>query len=184
MPRSGSPTDRSARTPPSPRWREAIGEPPPHVAVVRPESDLSTRPIFGVTDYGITIRGSVGFELPCFGVPVLTAGTGFYSGRGFTVDLATPEECVARLRRIEEIPPLGPREVELARRHAYALFRLRPLRFTSFLATIWPLEEMGHPLDHDVEIRVRTRDDLERAEDLRTFADRALASRDLDYLAG
>ena len=61
---------------------------------------------------------------------------------------------------------------------------MRPLRFTSFLATIRPLEEMGHPLDHDVEIRVRTREELERAEDLRTFARWALESRDLDYLAG
>jgi len=162
--------------------REAIGEPPAHVAVVRPDSDISTRSIFGVTDYGITIRGSVGFELPCFGVPVLTAGTGFYSGRGFTIDSATPEDYVGRLRRIEEIPRLEPREVELARRHAYALFKLRPLRFTSFLATIRPLEEMGHPLDHDVEIRVRTREDLERAEDLRRFAEWATESRELDYL--
>ena len=55
-----------------------------------PYSEISTRSIFGVTDYGITIRGSVGFELPCFGVPVLTAGTGFYSGRGFTIDRGGP----------------------------------------------------------------------------------------------
>lgn len=163
--------------------RDALGEPPPHVAVVRPDSDISTRSIFGVTDYGITIRGSVGFELPCFGVPVLTAGTGFYSGRGFTVDSATPDEYLARLRRIEEIEPLRPEQVELARRHAYALFRLRPLRFTSFLPTIRPLSEMGHPLDHDVEIRLRTREELEAAEDLRRFADWALDSRELDYLA-
>ena len=162
--------------------REAVGELPPHVAVVRPDSELSTRSIFGVTDYGITIRGSVGFELPCFGVPVVTAGTGFYSGRGFTIDSASADEYLARLRTIEEIPPLSPEQVELARRHAWALFRARPLRFTSFLATIRPLSEMGHPLDHDVEIRVRTREELERAEDLRRFAEWATESRELDYL--
>ena len=163
--------------------REAVGELPPHVAVVRPDSDISTRSIFGVTDYGITIRGSIGFELPCFGVPVLTAGTGFYSGRGFTIDPATPDEYVERLRTIERIPPLTPDQVELARRHAYALFRLRPTRFTSFLATIRPLAEMGHPLDHDVEIRIGSREELEEAEDLRRFAEWATESRDLDYLA-
>ena len=162
--------------------RETVGDLPPHMAVVRPGSDISTRSIFGVTDYGITIRGSVGFELPCFGVPVLTAGTGFYSGRGFTIDSATPDEYLERLRGIEQIPPLMPGQVELARRHAYALFRLRPTGFTSFLATIRPLEEMGHPLDHDVEIRVRTRAELERADDLRRFAEWATESRELDYL--
>jgi hypothetical protein len=159
-----------------------IGELPPHVAVLRPESEISTRSVFDAADYGITIRGSVGFELPCLGVPVLTAGTGFYSGRGFTLDSATKEEYLAHLRRIEEIPPPTRQQIELARRHAYALFRLRPLRFTSFVAAIRPLEEMGHPLDHDVELRVRTAEELRLADDLQRFSAWALGSRELDYL--
>jgi Capsule polysaccharide biosynthesis protein len=159
-----------------------LGELPEHVAVLRPESKISTRSVFEATDYGITIRGSVGFELPCLGVPVLTAGTGFYSGRGFTVDSGSRDEYLARLRRIEEIPPLTSEQTELARRHAYALFRLRPLRFSSFVATIRPLEEMGHPLDHDVELRIDTAEELRLAADLRRFTDWALDSQELDYL--
>jgi hypothetical protein len=161
---------------------EEIGELPPHVVLLRPESEISTRSVFEAADYGITIRGSVGFELPCLGVPVLTAGTGFYSGRGFTVDSGSRDEYLARLRRIEEIPAPTPEQVELARRHAYALFRLRPLRFSSFVATIRPLEEMGHPLDHDVELRIGTAEELRLAADLRRFTDWALDSRELDYL--
>ena len=164
--------------------RETLGGLPAHLAVVRPESEISTRSIFRLTDYGITIRGSVGFELPCFGVPVLTAGTGFYSGRGFTVDSATAAEYLEHLRHIEEIPVLPPDLVELARRHAWALFRLRPTRFSSFLATIRPLEEMGHPLDHDVEIRVWTPEGLLVSEDLRQIGRWLTESRELDYLAG
>jgi hypothetical protein len=162
--------------------RETLGEVPAHVAIVRPESDISTRSIFRLTDYGITIRGSVGFELPCFGVPVLTAGTGFYSGRGFTVDSASSDEYLERLRTIETIPPLSPAQTELARRHAWALFRLRPTRFSSFLATIRPLDEMGHPLDHDIEIRARTPEGLQVSEDLRQIGRWLTESRDLDYL--
>jgi len=157
-----------------------IGSLPPHVTVLRPESEISTRSVFGAADYGITIRGSVGFELPCLGVPVLTAGTGFYSGRGFTVDSVSAEQYIGRLQKIEEIPPPTPEQVELARRHAYALFRLRPLRFTSFVATIRPLEQMGHPLDHDVELRLGT---LRDADDLRQFTEWALGSKELDYLS-
>jgi hypothetical protein len=41
---------------------------------------------------------------------------------------------------------------------------------------------MGHPLDHDVEVKVLTREELERAEDLRRFAEWATESRELDYL--
>jgi hypothetical protein len=162
--------------------RERIGVLPPHVALLEPESEVGTRSVFGVADYGVTIRGSVGFELPCFGVPVLTAGTGFYSGRGFTIDSASAKEYLARLRRIELIETLTPAQVELACRHAYALFRLRPLRFTSFLATIRPLSEMGHPLDHDVELRLRTRAEVEAAEDLQRFANWALETHEADYL--
>jgi hypothetical protein len=156
-----------------------VGSLPGHVAVLRPQSEISTRSVFAATDYGITIRGSVGFELPCLGVPVLTAGTGFYSGRGFTVDSAGVEEYLERLGRVEDIPPPTPEQVELARRHAYALFRLRPLRFSSFVATIRPLEQMGHPLDHDIELRL---DDPRGAEDFRRFSSWALESKELDYL--
>jgi hypothetical protein len=163
--------------------RERIGELPPHVRVVRAGSDISTRSIFDLADYGITIRGSVGFELPCFGVPVLTAGTGFYAGRGFTVDSATAGEYLERLRRIDELPPLSADQTLLAKKHAYALFRLRPTRFTSFTSIFRPLEELGHPLDHDVVVNLRSRDELERADDLRSFGEWAVRSRELDYLA-
>ena len=53
----------------------------------------------------------------------------------------TPRSTSARLARIEEIPPLTPGQVELARRHAYALFRLRPTPFTSFRSTIAPARQ-------------------------------------------
>ena len=150
---------------------------------MRHDSPIATRSLFDVTDVGVTIRGSVGWELPCFGVPALTAGTGFYSGRGFTVDSATRDEYLGRLARIEEVPPLGAHELELARRHAYALLLLRPLAFTSFRTKVRPLEGLGHPLDHNLELRVRSRDELLRAPDLRRLGDWAADSRELDYLA-
>jgi hypothetical protein len=162
--------------------REKVGELPEHVHVLRASSEISTRSIFELADYGITIRGSVGIELPCFGVPVLTAGTGFYAGRGFTVDSASPEEYLERLRRIEELPPLSPEQTLLAKRHAYALFRLRPTRFTSFSTVIRPLDELGHPLDHDLVVNLRWREELEGAQDLRAFAGWAVEARELDYL--
>ena len=163
--------------------REKVGELPPHVHVLRASSEISARSIFELADYGITIRGSVGIELPCFGVPVLTAGTGFYAGRGFTVDSASAAEYLERLRGIHELPPLTPEQTLLANRHAYALFRLRPTRFTSFSSVFRPLEELGHPLDHDLVVNVRSHEELERAPDLRAFAHWAAETRELDYLA-
>ena len=84
--------------------REKVGSLPATSTFFVP-TRTSARGPFDITDWGITIRGSVGFELPCFGTPALTAGTGFYSDRGFTVDSDSPEQYLARLRAIEEIPP-------------------------------------------------------------------------------
>jgi hypothetical protein len=163
--------------------RERVGELPPHVRLLPPDTDISTWSLFGVTDYGVTIRGSIGFELPCFGVPVLTAGTGFYSGRGFTIDSDSAEEYLVRLRAIESIPALGDEEVVRARKHAHALFRLRQTRFSSFRSIYLPVDEVARsPFEATIEVSLRTPGELERAEDLRRFGDWAVDSRALDYL--
>jgi hypothetical protein len=161
-----------------------VGGLPETVHVLPPDTTISTFSLFDITDYGVTIRGSVGFELPCLGVPVLTAGTGFYSGRGFTVDSATAEEYLARLRRIEELPPLTPEQVVLARKHAYALFHLRQTRFTSFRSRYRDVDQIdrNHPFEATVELAARAADELARADDLRRFGEWAVDSRALDYL--
>jgi hypothetical protein len=162
--------------------RERIGELPPHVRLLPPDTDISTWSLFAVTDWGLTIRGSVGFELPCFGTPVLTAGTGFYSGRGFTVDSATPEEYLARVAAIEEVAPPAPEQVTLARRHAYALFRLRQTRFTSFRSVHVPLEQISRPQEATIELAARSADELQRSPDLLRLGEWAVGSDALDYL--
>lgn len=162
--------------------REAVGELPPHVKLLRPETDVNTFSIFQLADWGVTIRGTVGLELPCFGAPMLTAGTGRYSGMGFTNDSETAGEYLGKLRRIDEIPPLSPHETELARRHAYGLFRLRPFRFESCEGTFMPASRLRHPLSHNLRLKLRTREEVERANDLRAFAAWALDRSKLDYL--
>lgn len=163
--------------------RERVGELPAHVKLLEPDTDLNTFSLFSVADYGITIRGTVGMELPCFGAPVLTAGTGRYSGFGFTIDSATAAEYLDRLARIQEIPPLSAEETELARRHAYGLFRLRPFRFTSYEASFMPPDKLGHPLSHNLRLTLRSAAEVERASDLRAFAEWAEDPTLLDYLA-
>lgn len=162
--------------------REQIGELPPHVKLLRPETPIAARSIFAITDWGITIRGSVGIELPCFGIPVITGGSGYYSGRGFTIDPPTSEAYLELLSRIEDVPPLTAEQTELARRHAYGLFVLRGMAFDSFKTTARALRGTPHPLDLDIEIRPRSAEDLRGADDLRAFARWALKSRALDYL--
>jgi hypothetical protein len=106
--------------------REQIGELPPHVRLLMPDTEISTVSLFELADWGITIRGTVGVELPCYGVPVITAGTSHYTGRGFTVDSPDAEAYRDRLRRIAEILRLTDDQTLLAKKHAHALFCRRP----------------------------------------------------------
>jgi hypothetical protein len=162
--------------------REHIGELPTHVKLLDPDTDISTWSLFDVTDYGVTIRGSIGFELPCFGKPALTAGTGFYSGRGFTVDSESAAEYLGRLARVHELDPPTAESVELAKKHAYALFKLRQTRFTSFRSVFKSVEEIDDPSEATIELSLRDAGELARAEDLRLLGAWAARSRELDYL--
>jgi hypothetical protein len=162
--------------------REAVGELPPHVKVLRPETDINTYSLFAVTDYGVTIRGTIGLELPCFGIRTLTAGTGRYAGLGFTDDSATAGEYLDKLRRIHELPPLDEETTLLAKRHAYTLFRLRPFPFSTHESVFPEPGERKSRLMPNVRLRVRTAEEVELASDLREFAEWAADRHALDYL--
>jgi hypothetical protein len=120
--------------------------------------------------------------MPCFGKPVLTAGTGRYAGRGFTLDSATREEYRARLARLQDLPPLTPEQTLLAKKHAYALFRVRPWKLETLQTLYTPVPIGGHPLEQNLALRLRSPRDLAEAPDLRAFARWAADARDLDYL--
>ncbi len=164
--------------------REAVGRLPPHVKLMQPDTDVNTFSLFSCIDAGVTIRGTIGLELPCFGVPVLTAGTGRYSGLGFTVDSATPGEYLDRLARIEDLPRLDEDETELAKKHAYGIFHLRPFPFTSFEDSYldWEAIRTQHPLAVNLKVTLETPEEVEGAHDLQEFAAWARDRSQLDYL--
>jgi hypothetical protein len=160
-----------------------IGRLPPHVTVLPPDTDISTFALFPLTEFCLTVRGTIGIEMPCFGIPVLTAGSGRYSGLGFTIDSASREEYLDRLARLPELDGPGAERTELARRHAYALFRLRPCVFRTFELVQAPLARLGHPLDHNLVLRARSPREFAEAEDVNAFATWACHSEALDFLA-
>ena len=164
--------------------RDAVGELPPHVQLMQPDTDVNTYSLFRCIDAGITIRGTVGLELPCFGVPVLTAGTGRYSGMGFTNDSASVAEYLGKLARIQDLPRLGAEETELGKKHAYGLFHLRPFLFTSLNASYMGRDAFAaqHPLAANLEMVLRTPREIEEAPDLREFVRWAEDAEKLDYL--
>ena len=161
--------------------RSAVGTLPEHVKLVPPDTDISTYSFFEITDYCLTVRGTIGIEMACYGVPVLTAGTGRYSGLGFTIDSSSAEEYLQRLAHIETLPPMSREQIELARRFAYALFNLRPWPMRSFEVVKMPIEKTGHPLDHNLVPHVSNFMEFATAPDMRRFADWVVLEK-VDYL--
>jgi hypothetical protein len=161
--------------------RSAVGKLPEHVRIVPPDTDINTFSFFEVTDYCVTVRGTIGIEMACYGVPVLTAGTGRYAGMGFTVDSSSAEEYLHRLSRIDATLPMSRAQRELARRFAYALFKLRPWAMQSFEWIKMPIEKTVHPLGDNLVPHVEDYSQFARAEDMRRFAD-WVESDETDYL--
>lgn len=162
--------------------REVVGELPAHMRLLRPDDDVANPDLFSITDVGVTIRGTVGIELPPLGVPVIVAGTSDYSGKGFTIDASTIDEYEANLRSIPELGRLTDEQVQLAKLYAYGIFCVRPWRFESFALDFLPLDEAAETLEHRMRFNVRTIEELERAPDLTQFAQWVLESNEPDFV--
>jgi hypothetical protein len=161
--------------------REAVGELPKHVHLVTPDTRISTLSLFRMADAGITVRGSIAFEMPCFGVPVVTAGTGRNSGFGFTHDHETADEYLATLARLQTIPRLDPKAVRRAKVHAYALMARRPWVFRSFRATVG--RDITDPLCQNLYVAAKSVEEIARNGDLAAFGQWITSHGGADYLA-
>lgn len=164
--------------------REKIGPLPPHVKLLFPNTDISTWSLFELTDYGVTVRGTVGMELPCLGKPVFTAGTGRYSGLGFTIDSKTREEFLEKIAHIQKYPTLTDEQTLTAKKHAYAAFRFRPWPMKSFQALFAYKKSGVHPLDHNLVCRADSLQKIQKNGDLEKWAAWAAdRSKGVDYLS-
>lgn len=150
--------------------RSAVGNLPDHVKVIGPETDVSTLSFFQITDVCVTVRGTIGIEMACYGIPVLTAGTGRYAGLGFTVDSATKDEYLSRLADAHMMPRLADAQVELARRFGYMLFMRRPWPAHTFQLVKKPMNSVGDPLDTNIEFQPKSGLELAEATDLEQLA--------------
>lgn len=80
--------------------KNSFGEVPNHIKIIDHKSNESTLSLYKFIDYCLTVRGTVGIEAACYGIPVITAGTGRYDNLGFTIDSSSEEEYFRKLRNI------------------------------------------------------------------------------------
>lgn len=161
--------------------RREIGELPPHVKLIDAHDDVSTLSLFESVDFGVTVRGTAGMEIVCFGKHCVTAGTGRYSGLGFTLDCADRQQYFERLAHLQEQPPMTTDEVLRAKWHAYTAFVLRPWPMVSARARFAYRETGRHPLDHNLDVIAETVDDIAKFGDLDDWAEWATSDR-IDYV--
>jgi hypothetical protein len=158
--------------------RRRIGRLPSHIVMVDADSDLNTFSLFALMDYCLTVRGTIGIEAASAGIPVLTAGTGRYDRKGFTLDADSREEYLGRLAHLHEIPRLTAPQQELAERFAYGAFVLRPFQLTT----------VTFEFERDLKASAHTRITASAetgwrdAQDLRRFARWVNDRQALDYL--
>lgn len=161
--------------------KKHIGELPNHVKLLYPNTEISTYSLFSFIDYGITVRGTIGIELPCFGVTTFTAGTGRYSNMGFTEDSNSKEEYLEKLKNIQTYPSMSDEKKLLAKKHAYYLLKLRPWPIKSFITKFNYRKTGTHPLDQNLSLTVRSIDDIIAKQDLIKWSNWA-SQTEVDYL--
>jgi hypothetical protein len=84
--------------------------------------------LMGFIDFGVTIFGTVGLELPLRGIPVILAGKAHYSGKGFTNDPRSRLEYESLLAAGGRLSPVDGVFLENARKYAYDYFIARPVK--------------------------------------------------------
>lgn len=157
-----------------------FGTLPDHVRFMSADTPINTFSLFEVADFGLTVRGTIGLEFPCFGIPVVTAGTGRYSGKGFTIDPESVETYAALLANLQNVPPLDEPAVKLARRYAHATLRWRPLPLTSMN---FQYGLKSRVLKNNVALKGVCHDDLTATPDIGRMARWAIEHNDDDLLS-
>jgi hypothetical protein len=123
-------------------------------------------------------------EFPCFGVPAIVAGSGRYSGLGFTVDPSSREEYFAILARLETLPRLTPEQRTLARKHFDGLMRLRQVSFEDAAhMDLKKLHEAQSDVHDNLRILPRSLDEFQRASSFRRLAEWLDESQEEDFCA-
>ena len=95
---------------------------PPNVRIIPSESTISSYTLLNISEASLTYTSTLGMETVLSGKTTLTCSIPHWSGRGFSVDVASKEEYRAYLQDFSSIPVMNENQVELARRYAYMFF--------------------------------------------------------------
>jgi len=163
---------------------ESLGQLPGHVKILRANTVLNTWSLIQSMDYGLTVRGTIGMELPCFGIPVITAGSGRFSNYGFTIDPKDKKEYEETLLNIHNVKPLDEYTMELAMKHAFYVFLKRTVSFDDIFKMTTDLSDPNHPLHHNIIFKNGFQNNIQNSHTVKEFRKWFLESRSEDFING
>jgi hypothetical protein len=123
---------------------------PPNVRVIGPSDPVSSYPLMAASDVGLVYTSTTGLELAVSGVPTIVAGDTHYRGKGFTIDVDSPEGFVAALDAALADPEAVRPDFATARRYAHFFFFRAPL----------PAPGVVEPIPGLARVTVRDLDEL------------------------
>ena len=111
--------------------RKAFPQLPPNVALVAPESQVSTYALADHSNAVLIYNTKTGIEVSSMGIPVIVAGEAWIRGKGFSLDATSPESYLRLLDLLPLEERLSPEQLRRARKYAYHFFfrRMIPLPF-------------------------------------------------------
>lgn len=100
---------------------------PSNVRVIGPTDLTSSYTLMETSDVGLVLTSTAGLELALHGTPVIVAGETHYRGKGFSLDVDSPDALVSALHKALDDSAMVAPDVELARRYAYQFFLKAPM---------------------------------------------------------
>ncbi|GAD02750.1 hypothetical protein [Agarivorans albus] len=94
--------------------------------------DMNTASVKDLADVILTVRGTPGLEFATFGIPVVTAGEGCYSGYGIDITTSSKQDYVNTIRNVTNIPRLDEAQISNAKMVFYYLF-IKPNAMLTYL---------------------------------------------------
>jgi hypothetical protein len=94
---------------------EAFPELPPNVRIVGHDRSINSYALMDASDVVLTYTSTTGLEAALRGRPVAVCGAAHYRGKGFTIDVAGPDDLRRQLAGTKAFEP----QVELAWRYAF-----------------------------------------------------------------
>lgn len=104
-----------------------FGKIPEHIRVLDENFPYSSYNLYSLLDFCITVRGTTGLECALFEKPVLTAGSGKYSNKGFTYDFKSKENYLQCLMQLPNVPDKNI-DYTLAKKYAYYALLKKPFK--------------------------------------------------------